>query len=393
MKIKNSISLTVLTIIFSLVAVAQSPQGISHQAVVRDAANNLVINSAIGVRMSILQGSATGPVVYSETHSLQSNANGLISFVIGEGIVVSGVFADIDWADGPSFVETEVDPSGGVNYSITGVSQMLSVPYAFVAEQVSSIQLPALLVAESGQLYHLNIDGSGNLITSLALGLPCPGQKTVTDADGNVYNTVLIGNQCWIKENLKTTKYSNGSNVAYPTNNTDWQNNTVGAYGWYNNDISNKDLYGAIYNWYAVNNGNGLCPTGWRVPSNADFNVLLAHLNSQGYPGINAGMALKSCRQVNAAAGGACNTSVHPRWDASANYQGTNVFGFSALPGGWRFTVGGFTQLGASSFLWSAIEQNATFAWLVQILNENNGFEFSNSFPKNAGASVRCIKN
>lgn len=112
---------------------AQVPQGISHQAVIRNAANELVTDSPIGIRVGILQGAADGTEVYSETHTPQSNANGLISFVIGQGANQSSDFSDIDWANGPYFIETKADPEGGTNYSIEGVSQLWSVPYALSA--------------------------------------------------------------------------------------------------------------------------------------------------------------------------------------------------------------------------------------------------------------------
>jgi len=109
----------------------------------------------------------------------------------------------------------------------------------------------------------------------------------VTDIDGNVYRTVQIGNQVWMAENLKTTKYPDGTSISYPgADNTAWQNNTTGAYAWYNNDISWKDSYGALYNWHAVNSDKGLCPPGWHVPSDAEWTQLVDYVVSQGYPDI-----------------------------------------------------------------------------------------------------------
>jgi hypothetical protein len=112
---------------------AQVPPGISHQAVIRNTANELIINSPVGIKVSILHGSAIGPVVYTEIHTTTSNANGLISFVIGQGSVVNGTFEEIEWASGPFFLKTEVDPEGGTDYSISGISQLQSVPYALHA--------------------------------------------------------------------------------------------------------------------------------------------------------------------------------------------------------------------------------------------------------------------
>ena len=112
---------------------SQAPQKISYQAVVRGTNNVLVTNQQVGMKISLLQGSATGNTVYEETHTPTANANGLVSIDIGGGSVVSGVFANIDWANGPYFVKTETDPAGGTSYSLTTTSQLLSVPFALYA--------------------------------------------------------------------------------------------------------------------------------------------------------------------------------------------------------------------------------------------------------------------
>lgn len=118
---------------FALSMLAQAPPRMSFQAVVRDADAQLVDNSSVGLRIAILQGSDNGAVIYQETHQVQSNTNGLVTLEIGGGSVLSGDVATIDWTDGPFFVRTETDPTGGSDYSIVGTSQLLSVPYALHA--------------------------------------------------------------------------------------------------------------------------------------------------------------------------------------------------------------------------------------------------------------------
>jgi len=113
---------------------AQSPEKMSYQAVVRDAANALVTSQSVGMQVSILQGSASGSAVYEETQTPTTNSNGLVSIEIGAGTVVSGDFSAIDWANGPYFIKTETDPTGGTTYTITGTSQLMSVPYALHAK-------------------------------------------------------------------------------------------------------------------------------------------------------------------------------------------------------------------------------------------------------------------
>lgn len=117
---------------------AQAPQGFTYQAVVRNTAGELIELSPVGVKLSIQQGSENGITVYSETHSLTTNANGLMSMAIGSGTSLSGSFSGIDWASGPFFLKTETDPNGGSNYSIESTTQLMSVPYALYANQTGS---------------------------------------------------------------------------------------------------------------------------------------------------------------------------------------------------------------------------------------------------------------
>ncbi|MCK6608047.1 MAG: collagen-like protein [Flavobacterium sp.] len=125
-------------LLIGTLAFAQAPEKMSYQAVVRNTTNNLVTNQAVGMQISILQGSATGTAVYVETQIPTSNANGLVSLEIGSGAVVSGNMATIDWSNGPYFMKTETDPTGGTNYTITGTSQLLSTPYALYAKTSGS---------------------------------------------------------------------------------------------------------------------------------------------------------------------------------------------------------------------------------------------------------------
>ena len=118
---------------------AQAPNKMSYQAVIRNSSNALVTNQSVGMRISILQSSASGSSVYVETQAPVTNTNGLASIEIGGGTAVSGNFANIHWANGPYFIKTETDPTGGTNYTIVGTSQLLSVPYALHAKTAASI--------------------------------------------------------------------------------------------------------------------------------------------------------------------------------------------------------------------------------------------------------------
>ncbi len=133
---------TIITaVLLSATIWAQSPQKMSYQAVIRNAGNNLVTSTAVGMQISILQSSVSGTEVYTETQTPGTNANGLVSIEIGAGTVVSGDFTTIDWANGPYFIKTETDPTGGNSYTITGISQLLSVPYALYAKTAGEVSL------------------------------------------------------------------------------------------------------------------------------------------------------------------------------------------------------------------------------------------------------------
>ena len=129
----KKVILSLLFLLTVIVAWAQVPQQISYQSVIRDGNNKVIASSTVGIKISLLQGSSTGPAVYVESHRKTTNANGLVSLEIGTGTVLSGSFASINWANGPYLVKTETDPTGGTNYSAPGVFALNSVPYALYA--------------------------------------------------------------------------------------------------------------------------------------------------------------------------------------------------------------------------------------------------------------------
>jgi hypothetical protein len=151
---------------------AQAPEKMSYQAVIRNSSNALVADQAVGMRISILQGSTSGTAVYIETQTPTSNTNGLVSLEIGSGTVVSGTFASIDWANGLYFIKTETDPAGGTSYSITGTSQLLSVPYALharTAESITGTGATPLAIGDSyqgGKIFWLDASGQHGLIVA-----------------------------------------------------------------------------------------------------------------------------------------------------------------------------------------------------------------------------------
>jgi uncharacterized protein (TIGR02145 family) len=220
---------------------------------------------------------------------------------------------------------------------------------------------------------------------------------TVTDIDGNIYNTVTIGNQCWMKENLKTTRYSDGTPISLVDEQNIWSKLSISdkAYCWYNNDINNKNPYGALYTWAAAMNGadsstsipsgiQGVCPTGWHLPSWSEWGILIQYLDPQ----IVDPLYLRG----SSIAGGKMKESGFTYWDYP-NTGATNESGFSGLPGGGRSEDGEFLFLGNSSYWWSTSQFGSGNYTRVQNLNYNNSSNQMTSTPWKSGISVRCIKN
>lgn len=159
--------LTVLLVLFiNSTLIGQAPEKMSYQAVIRDAANNIVQNSQVGMQISIIQSNTSGVSVFIETHIPNTNSNGLISIELGEGTLIEGNFAAIDWSDGPYFIKTEIDPTGNNSYSIEGISQLISVPYALhakTAENLTSnnktasiLHTRAFMSEKNAMLYSIN---------------------------------------------------------------------------------------------------------------------------------------------------------------------------------------------------------------------------------------------
>lgn len=157
----------IVAVLLSATSFAQVPEKMSYQAVVRDAAGELVSDQSLGMRISILQTTTTGTAVYVETHSPSSNTNGLVSIEIGMG-TTSGDFSTIDWSNGPYFIKTETDPTGGSNYTISGTSQLMSVPFALHAKVAESVSSPVYSIGHSpelgGYVFMISADGKHGLV-------------------------------------------------------------------------------------------------------------------------------------------------------------------------------------------------------------------------------------
>lgn len=205
--------------------------------------------------------------------------------------------------------------------------------------------------------------------------------QTVSDINGNVYNTVKIGSQTWMSENLKATSYNDGTVIHNVTNNDLWAQISLGAYCWYNNDIAYKDTYGALYNWHSIEQ-NKLCPQGWHVPSDQEWKTLEITLgmteslaNLSGWRGNSEGNMLKAIT----------------RWNSDGN--GTDTWGFKALPAGIRY---GNIGMAGQNGVFSDIGNSASW-WSSDAYTRYIGFNRTdiarNQDSKEFGFCIRCIKN
>jgi uncharacterized protein (TIGR02145 family) len=194
-----------------------------------------------------------------------------------------------------------------------------------------------------------------------------------SDPDNNNYGVVTIGTQVWMADNLKTTKFSDASPIPLVTDNTAWSNLSTPGYCWYDNDEStNKDTYGALYNWYTVGAGN-LCPAGWHVPSDAEWEFLVTYLGGASITG------------------GKLKETGTAHW-ADPNTGATNETGFTARPGGTRTSSAIYKYITILGYWWASTEASASSAWYRNIYNNNSSL-LKNNFTKTNGFSVRCLKD
>ena len=638
----------IVLLILPILGISQAPTKINFQSVLRNTNGEVVSNSAVSLRISILSGTITGTAVYIETHAKTTDAGGLMSLQIGGGTVLSGVFGDINWGSSAHFIKLEADFSGGNSYVLLGTQELMSVPYALYASKTdtsvlnltsrfstklsgtdtaslsarinaksslsdtsllnltsrfstklngtdtaslsarinaksslsdtsllnltsrfstklsgsdttslsarinaksslsdtsllnltsrfatklsgadtaslsarinakSSLSDTSLLNLASrfetklnktdtsemlfnyktglnnklnwidttnmlskylrkadtsslsdrinaklsktdtaslsdridakltktdtsslsdrinaklssnvfpnppslpkghimywngsnwvllnpgtaGQVLKMSLDENpvpvwGTDATTFPAFSPCGAP--ISDIDGNIYNTVLIGAQCWSKENLRVRRYNNGTVIPFDNiggsggSSSTWQNLTIGAHTIYAHDStttpSNRTKYGYLYNWYAAKgiyttgtmtstDTLNICPEGWHVPTDADWTTLTTELGGESV------------------AGGKMKSIGTAYW--SSQSAGTdNSSGFSALPGGYRIKDGSFNNLRNSAVFWRATEDNANNAWSSRLEHNSNNVS-KNSYEKQYGASIRCLKD
>jgi uncharacterized protein (TIGR02145 family) len=504
MKLKSTLLVSMLLAIV-LTAFSQAPQSFNYQAAIRDNTGNPIANQIVALRISILQGSATGSTIYAETHSSATNPFGIVNLEIGAGTVILGSFSAINWGIAEFFIKIEIDATGGTAYQYMGTSQLVSVPYALYAlksltteqqnpytagnginingtvisntapDQTVNLNsgtgiavtgtYPTYTVTNSAPDQPVNLNsGTGVLVSGtyptftvtnsspsqwitngsdinyqngkVGIGISSPdnsalldvtsttkgvliprmtkaqrnaipnpacglmvfnmddkclsvfncstwgdllsntitdcGQSFIDARDGKVYQTVLIGTQCWMKNNLNVGTMINGSQ-----NQT---NNGIIEKYCYNNLQSNGDIYGGLYQWdeimqYTTTAGTqGICPTGWHIPTDVEWETLVSNLGGQEL----AGGKMKEVGTVH--------------WQAP-NTGATNSSGFTGLPAGYRAYTSPFSNIGLYGYFWSSVQYSSgNQAWDRGLLNTTAQAALYYHL-KADGLSVRCLKD
>lgn len=221
--------------------------------------------------------------------------------------------------------------------------------------------------------YHVRAYATNDVGTSYGTGITFTTDPlTVADRDGNTYNVIRIGEQVWMKENLRTTRFNDNTTIPNVTGAPAWSGLTTPAYAWFNNDNSNRAVYGGLYNWYAVSSGK-LCPAGWHVPSDDEWYTLVNYLGGES------------------PAGGKLKEAGTSHW-MSPNTGATNESEFTALPGGLRRGDNGtFESQTVYGYWWTSTELTGS-SWYRRIWH-NDDKTYRNLFNSRYGMSVRCIKN
>jgi uncharacterized protein (TIGR02145 family) len=479
---------------------AQIPQQFSYQAVVRDANGNLANNREIQIRISILNGE-NRQNVYMETHSVETNTNGLFSVKIGAGSPVSGDFNAIDWALGEYHVQTEIDIENNGQYTLTSTTELLSVPYALYAKtaervlETASETDPVFLqslaysiteadtsrwnrksdgvltysVSDSIRTYAVLLSGNQTIqgektfaapvrfisdidvnnrtvknvgtpqnATDAAnkeyvdvLGLKIDSIKNtsymdeinilkseiellkksleevqlstgqlVKDIDGNVYKTVTIGTQTWMAENLRVTKWNDGTLIDCIPDSAGWWQRISGgiappAYCYYENNKDSIIKYGLLYNWHVTENKN-VCPDGWHVPSYDEWWVLNKYLSANNFNYDGTTVINKIAKSM--AKKGDWKYSIVEGSVGDVNYmEFMNKSGFSAVPSGKRDYYAKFVEKYESTKWWASnssyVASMKSGLYAAIKYNENKLTICSPGTNTVAAISIRCVKD
>jgi uncharacterized protein (TIGR02145 family) len=407
---------------------SQAPEKMSYQAVIRNSSDQLVKNTNVGIQISILQGSISGPAVYVERQFPTTNDNGLVSVEIGLGTVVSGIFSNIDWSNGEYFLKTETDLNGGSIYTITGTSQLLSVPYALYAKTAGNefsgnyndlTEKPVFTKWDKDSTDNVTLTGDQTIAGiksfngTVTVNTPVNNTDAVNkeyvdillnriealelqvgikvkDLDDNIYSTVAVGTQVWMAEDLKTTKYNDGLSIPL-----DHECINTPSYCLYNYQGTFGNSSYTVYNWYTVSTGK-LCPNGWHVPTDTEWTTLENYLIANGfnYDGTTTGNKIAKSL---ASSSGWMTSTIEGAVGNTDYPEKRNATGFTAFPSVTNNDDGGFGPTMIENHWWSSTTWSNEWltddkAWYRGLYS---GFNFvrRDVIEKCTGYSVRCLKD
>ncbi len=285
----------------------------------------------------------------SSVTSYTASSGGAISSDGGNIIIVRGVC----WSTSPNptISDSKSNNGSGIGVFTSTLDNLIPNTQYYVRAYASN---------SSGVVY-------GNQFSFSTVAVP----EKVFDIDGNQYNTISLGSQVWMKENLRVGKYRNGDLIPNYLSDTEWQNTGIGACAILNNDSVNYFKFGKLYNWFSVDDPRGLCPNGWHVPTNEEWGQLENFLGGDSI----AGGKMKSINFWN-----------------NPNTGATNLSDFSGLPGGARYYFGNFGDNPSFGYWWTSSSYSSSLSW-NRFLGFNDSNSFRERYGKNYGFSVRCLRN
>jgi uncharacterized protein (TIGR02145 family) len=386
--VKTSFFISLLLLSSFISGFSQTPELINYQAVARNSDGSPIADTQIGVMISILDGSEHGPVLYSEKHQVYTSSLGLFDLKIGEG---SGTddFSSIGWGSGTGFwMQVKIDRENNGNFMLMGSSRLVSVPFALYAQEAATAE-PVLRSLTDQERDALENPAEGMMILNKSNGslniyqggswwqadLHAISQewscgKSFTDTRNNrTYKTALIGNKCWMAENLNV-----GQLINISTQQTN--NGTIEKYC-YDNNEENCSTYGALYQWdeamnYSGSGGSpGICPEGWHLPTDQEWQQMEISLGMSATDAALSNTWRGTDQGTQMAVGGSSH------YDAL--YSGRSVPGF------------GFTALTTYEYVWTS-DASGGNAWRRCLSTVDPKVGRYNTFPKSYGMSVRCVK-
>jgi uncharacterized protein (TIGR02145 family) len=364
---------------------------VNYQAVALTAGGQTVKNQAIKLRLSIVDSSATGTVLYTETHQPTTDGAGQFSVFLGGGNATVGTFSNIAWSNGKDkFLKAEADVTGGTNYVLMGSSQIVSVPYAIHAKTATK------MVDSLGNEFEIEYQNGAPIIKNKSNSSK-PSNSTSVSCGQNVlygnelYPTVQIGNQCWFAKNLNigemifsAREQLNNSAVEKfcQENNVFYCIEFGGLYQWaeavqYQNGATNLSSPNPVFS----GNIKGICPLGWHIPSNNDFCILATQMDPSTQCTLNGGNS-NSANQLKS-----------PFFWYLNNFTLNNAFNFSAIPAGYRQSNYYFGNLYYETYYWTtSFSNNSSDPVIWEMKNQSSYFNRNNGHRFN-GYSVRCLKD